>query len=162
MVNAFFLNYYCLFINWKVEYCYLKNSKFPSILLEKVKWSEVAQSCPTLCNPMDYSPPGSSVLEEWNFPGKNIGVGFHFLLQGLFLTQGSNPGLLHCRQTLLPFEPPGKWYFQASYLPNAITSYHPWTQMKLINEINFAFEFSFPDLLFLFHTFTSTKEASTF
>ena len=30
-----------------------------------------------------------------DFPGKNTGVGFHFLLQGIFLTQGSNPHLLH-------------------------------------------------------------------
>ena len=34
------------------------------------------------------------------FPGKNTGVGCHFLLQGIFLTQGSNPDLLHCRQTI--------------------------------------------------------------
>ena len=33
-------------------------------------------------------------------PGKNIGEACHFLLQGIFLTQGSNPGLLHCRQIL--------------------------------------------------------------
>ena len=32
--------------------------------------------------------------------GKSIGVGCHFLLQGIFPTQGSNLGLLHCRQTL--------------------------------------------------------------
>ena len=36
----------------------------------------------------------------WDSPGKNTGVGCHFLLQGIFPTQGSNPGLLHCRQTL--------------------------------------------------------------
>ena len=36
----------------------------------------------------------------WNSPGKNTGVGCHSLLQGVFLTQGSNLGLLHCRQTL--------------------------------------------------------------
>ena len=36
----------------------------------------------------------------WNFPGKNIGVGCHFLLQGIFLTQGLNLHLLHCRQSL--------------------------------------------------------------
>ena len=36
----------------------------------------------------------------WDFPGKNTGVGRHFLLQGIFPTQGSNPGLLHCRQTI--------------------------------------------------------------
>ena len=34
------------------------------------------------------------------FSRQNIGVGFHSLLQGLFPTQGSNPGLLHCRQLL--------------------------------------------------------------
>ena len=40
------------------------------------------------------------LLSPWNFPGKSTGVGCHFLLQGIFLTQGSNPGLPHCRQTL--------------------------------------------------------------
>ena len=39
------------------------------------------------------------LLCPWDFPGKNIGVGCHFILQGIFLTQRSNPGLLHCRQT---------------------------------------------------------------
>jgi hypothetical protein len=34
----------------------------------------------------------------WDSPGKNTGVGCHFFLQGIFLTQGSNPDLLHCRQ----------------------------------------------------------------
>ena len=38
-------------------------------------------------------------------PGKDTGVGCHFLLEGIFLTQGSNPGLPHCRQTSLT-EPP--------------------------------------------------------
>ena len=36
----------------------------------------------------------------WNYPGKNTGIGSHFPLQGIFLTQGSNLGLLHCRQIL--------------------------------------------------------------
>ena len=36
----------------------------------------------------------------WNSPGKNTGVGCHSLFQGIFPTQGSNPGLLHCRQIL--------------------------------------------------------------
>ena len=58
----------------------------------------VAQSCPTLCNPMDCSPPGSSV--HGGSPGKTIGVGWHSLHQGIFPTQGLNPGLLHCRQIL--------------------------------------------------------------
>ena len=58
----------------------------------EVKWNSLTQSCPTLCNPMDYSP--------WNSPGQNTGVGRLSLLQGIFPTQGSNPGLLHCRQIL--------------------------------------------------------------
>ena len=36
----------------------------------------------------------------WDFPGKDTGVGCHFLLQGIFPTQGSKPGLLYCRQIL--------------------------------------------------------------
>ena len=58
----------------------------------------VTQSCPTLCEPMGCSPPGSSV--HGDSPGKNTGVGCHALLQGIFPTQGLNPGLPHCRQIL--------------------------------------------------------------
>ena len=61
--------------------------------------SEVAQLCPTLCDPMDCSPPGSSVHGIFQ-AGVLKWVGCHFLLQGIFLTQGSNPGLSHCRQML--------------------------------------------------------------
>ena len=66
----------------------------------------VAQSCPTLCDPMDCSLPDSSV--HGDSPGKNTGVGCHALLQGIFPIQGYNPGLPHCRQISLPTEPPGK------------------------------------------------------
>ena len=71
------------------------------------KWSKpnlcvcvclVAQLCPTLCNPMGCSPPGSSV--HGDSPGKNPGVGCHALLQGIFPTQGLNSDLQHCRQIL--------------------------------------------------------------
>ena len=58
----------------------------------------VTQSCPTLCNPMDCSLPGSSA--HGDSPGKNTRVGCHTLLQGIFQTQGSNPSLLHCRWRL--------------------------------------------------------------
>ena len=47
---------------------------------------------------MDYSP--TRLLCAWNSPGKNTGVGSHSLVQGTFLTQGSNLGLLHYRQIL--------------------------------------------------------------
>ena len=47
------------------------------------------------------------LCHQWDFPGKNTGVGCHFLLQGIFPTQGLNPGLLHCRQTLYPLSHQG-------------------------------------------------------
>ena len=50
------------------------------------------------CDPTDCSPPGSSVYGD--SPGKNTEVGCHALLQGIIPIQGSNPGLLHCRQIL--------------------------------------------------------------
>ena len=40
------------------------------------------------------------LLRAWDSPGKNTGVGYHGLLQGIFPTQGWNPGLLHCRRIL--------------------------------------------------------------
>ena len=60
--------------------------------------SVLSQVSLILCNPMDCSPPGFSV--HGDSPGKNTGVGCHALLQGIFPTQGSNPGFLHCRQIL--------------------------------------------------------------
>ena len=57
-----------------------------------------AKSCPT--------PARQAPLSMRTLQAKNTGVGCHSLLQGIFLTQGSNPGLLHYRQTL-PSEPPG-------------------------------------------------------
>ena len=56
----------------------------------------VTQSCPILCDHMDCGPPGSSV--HGDSPGKNIGVGCHALLQGIFPTHRSSPGLPHYRQ----------------------------------------------------------------
>ena len=47
----------------------------------------------TLCSPPDSYVHGDS-------PGKNTGVGYHALFQGIFPTQGSNPGLLHCKWIL--------------------------------------------------------------
>ena len=60
--------------------------------------SLVAQSCLTLCDPTDCSPPGFSV--HGNSPDKNTRVGFHALLQGIFPIQEPNPSLPHCRQIL--------------------------------------------------------------
>ena len=58
----------------------------------------VDQSCLTFWDPLDCSQSGSSVHED--SPGMNTGVGLHALPQGIFPTQGSNPGLPHCRWIL--------------------------------------------------------------
>ena len=68
------------------------------VLPDKTVMCLVIQSCPTLCDPTDCSPPGSSV--HGDFPGKNTGVGCRALLQRIFTTQGSNPGLPHCKWIL--------------------------------------------------------------
>ena len=71
----------------------LRNSFIHSTMIStwKVK-VKLTQSYPTICKPMDYSP--------CNIPGQITGVNSLSLLQGIFPTQGSNPGLPHCRQIL--------------------------------------------------------------
>ena len=67
-----------------------------------------AQLCPTLLEPLDCSPPGSSV--HGDSPGKKTGVGCRALLQGIFPTQELNLGrlcLLHWQVGSLPLAPPG-------------------------------------------------------
>ena len=53
--------------------------------------ASVTQSCPTLCDPVDCSPPGTSV--HGDSPGKNTGVGCHDFLQKIFLLGLPNPGI---------------------------------------------------------------------
>ena len=55
---------------------------------------KVAQSCLTLCDPMDY------IYSPWDSPGQNTGVGSLSLLHGIFPPQGSSLGLPHCRRIL--------------------------------------------------------------
>ena len=55
--------------------------------------ARLLQSCPSLCDPVDCSQPSSSV--HGDCPGKNTGLGCHFLLQGIFLTQGLNQRVSH-------------------------------------------------------------------
>ena len=75
----------------------------------------LSQSCLTLCDPMDCSPPGSSV--HGDSPGKNPGMGYHVLLQGIIPTQESNQGLLHCRRIL--------YQLSYLYLLTRRQTYHP-------------------------------------
>ena len=83
----------------------------------KVMWkdseSEVTQLCPTLCDHRDHMD-CIRLLHPWDFPGKSTGVDCHFLLQGIFPTQGSKPGLLHCRQMLYHLSHQGSPHSQIS------------------------------------------------
>jgi len=76
----------------------------PTRTFRKWKWSRSVVS--DSLRPHGLQP--TRLLRPWDFPGKSTGVGCHFLLQGIFPTQGSNPGLPHCRQMLLTSELPGK------------------------------------------------------
>ena len=73
---------------------------FSSLFLTFVSKSEsVSHSVmPDSLRPHGLQP--TRLLCPWDFPGKDTGVGCHFLLQWIFPTQGLNPGLLHCRQIL--------------------------------------------------------------
>ena len=98
-----------------LEYAYLNRKKFlggilphaglhllrPLLLSFVHSCVCVSQLCLTLCDPMVYL---------WSSLATNTRVGFHSLCQGIFQTQGSNPGLLQCRQILS--ELPGKSHSQ--------------------------------------------------
>ena len=88
-------------IFWIDSYC---NFNFVSLYVLCL----VAHSCPTLCDPMDCSLPGSSV--HGDPPGKNTGVGCQILCQRIFPIQGSNPGLLHCWRILYHLSHQGSHY----------------------------------------------------
>ena len=76
--------YFCVFLKKIIYVLYWKNT------------SEVTQSCPTLCNPMDCSLPGSSVHGIFQ---ARVLVWVAIFFPGYLPNQGLNPGLLHCRQT---------------------------------------------------------------
>ena len=83
--------------------------------------SEVTQSCVTLCNPrLEPIRP----LHPWNFPGKSTGVGFHFLLQGIFPTQGLNSGLPYCGHMLFLLSHQGSPLLP--YICNHSLIYYSW------------------------------------
>ena len=87
--TSWYINYLSVNRPWDKN-TYLENAEQVFFLESE---SEAAQSCPTLWDPVD-------CICLWDSPGKNAGVGCHALLQGIFPTQGLNPGLLHCRQIL--------------------------------------------------------------
>ena len=75
--------------------------RFPSLTsLVFLSLSLQSLNCVLLLRPHGLQP--TRLLCPQHSPGKNTGVGCHFLLHRIFLTQGSNPGLLHFKQILYP------------------------------------------------------------
>ena len=80
---------------------YLTKLRFPPLsFLCCCCYCLVAKLCPTLLRPHGLQP--TSLLCPWDFPGEHSGVGCHFLLQGVFLTQGLKLHLLHWQKGSLP------------------------------------------------------------
>ena len=71
--------------------------------------------------------PKMSLFGPWNFPGKSTGVGCHFLLQGIFPTQGSNPSLPHCSQMLYRLS-----HQEAKFIAPLFTIAKTWKQTKCL------------------------------
>ena len=83
----------CIFSqNWDFTICIIKHM-YIHIICCCLAISHVQ----IFCNTMD-----CRLFCPWDFPGKNTGVGCHFPLQGIFPTQGLNPGLLHWQVDSLP------------------------------------------------------------
>ena len=77
----------------------------------------------------------SEVLCPWDFPGSSTGVGCHFLLQGIFPTQGSNPGLLHYRQTLNRLSHQGSQIrLQSGTVPFQMSVFTPQTKLQTLGK----------------------------
>ena len=85
---------------WCFSFSISPSSEYSGLISFSIDWFDllavciVTQLCPTLCHPLDNSLSVSSLL-PLDFSGKNTGMGGHFLLQGIFLTQGLNLRLLH-------------------------------------------------------------------
>ena len=93
IVNACCIESVCLFLSLSISVCVYK-------YLDKIMCS-VSVSRSVVSNSL--RPHGlypARLLCPWGFPGKNIRVGCHCFLQGIFLTWESDPGLLNCRRIL--------------------------------------------------------------
>ena len=84
----------------------LRISPASSLLCTLWKWKKVKSFNRAQLFATPWTVACTKLFHPWDFIGKSTGVGCHFLLRGIFLTQGRNPGLPHCRQDTLPSEPP--------------------------------------------------------
>ena len=129
----------------KHRWNFIKNISFINSLALSAAAALSLHLCLILCNPIASSPPGSSV--HGDSPDRNPGVGCHALLRalpggkeesshprGIFPSQGSNPGLLHCRWILHHLEPLVKQCYLGNYklyTDSLCLCVHMYTNIKL-------------------------------
>ena len=100
------------------------------------------QSCSTLCNAMAEP---TSLLCPWDSPGKNTGVGYHALLQGIFPTQELNPHLLHRLHwqvgslPLAPHEKPKHLCSSVLFSVSSLGQQHTWAGLTMSQCSRFVF-----------------------
>ena len=91
------LNLYSLvFFLFLIISQFLGNSESSKTRLDEQAEIVRSKSCSVVSDSLS----GYGLYSSWNSPGQNTGVGSLSLLQGIFPTQGSNPGLPHCRRIL--------------------------------------------------------------
>ena len=101
LFTPLFLPYAVTCCFWRMQSYSLVRTNMPAQSISRV-W--------LFGDPMDCIP--TRLLRPWDSPGKNTGVGCHFLFQGIFLIQGLNPCLLHWQVdslTELPGKPKNKY-----------------------------------------------------
>ena len=86
--------------NRRYKLCWAQTHSFLLLSTDVWKWSESDSGSVISDSLWPHSLQPARHLCPWDSPGKNTGLGGHFLPRGIFPTQGSNPGLLHCRQIL--------------------------------------------------------------
>ena len=128
------------------------NAVITSLGFVVLVWELVSASCSVVPNSLQ--PHGLQPTRLFcprDFPGKDPGVGCHFLLRGIFLTQGSNLDLLHCRQ--IPHHLSYEVWEEKSKTPwSSLT--HPYLpKFKYIqNLITFSYFQSFQRILLICHS----------
>ena len=76
-----------------------------------------------------------SLLCPWNSPGRTTGMDCHFILQRIFLTLGSNPGLLHCRQILYHLSHQGMIHFATRERKKSLKIFHKYDQDSPLTDL---------------------------
>ena len=127
---------------WCFSFSISPSSEYSGLISFSIDWFDllavciVIQLCPTLCHPLDYSLSVSSLLLLY-FSGKNTAIGGHFLLQGIFLTQGLNLHLLLLDWQADSFttKAPGKPQVRSSHASNEsplMASHWSWNKTRVL------------------------------